>query len=67
MGSESKKFGDVDIDYAGCKSLADAGRAELRYLEEVLGRILHRERKTLMGGGSGSRTGPRVSSFQLHK
>lgn len=61
-------FGDVDVDYAGCKSLADAGRAELRYLEKVLGRVLPRGSSSAGSGSrgaSGSRVGSHGSSLLL--
>lgn len=38
----AKLFGELDVDYRGVVTLADAGRAELRYLESVLGRVLAR-------------------------
>lgn len=56
-------FGDLDIDYTGAKSLADAGRAELRYLEHILGRVLARKNASRAGTGSGP--GSRSSSLQL--
>lgn len=41
-GKHPKFFGELDVDYSGVVTLADAGRAELRYLENVLGRVLSR-------------------------
>lgn len=60
--TDVKKFGDLEISYTNCKSIADAGRAELRYLEEILGRILPRGgSSTALRSGAASR----VSSLQL--
>lgn len=49
-----KLFGDQRVDYRGALTLADAGRAELRHLEAVLGRVLPRARRGGSSAASGS-------------
>lgn len=55
--TNTNKFGDLAIDYKNVKTLADAGRAELRYIEHVLSGMLERGGGTLLTAGTGSRSG----------
>lgn len=60
------KFGELDIDYANCKTLADAGRAELHYIEKIFSGILARGNSSLAGTTVASGSGSGVSSRRGH-
>lgn len=54
-------FGRLRMDYRGTKSLADVAIAELRALEETLGRMLPRAQGSASAPGSGSRHNPHIN------
>ena len=64
-GKDVKKFGELTVDYKGVKSMADAGRVELGFLETVLGRILVRAGSSRASGSGSGAGGSRAAGSRM--